>query len=89
MIPAKLQKEAGWRTDPPVSVPSEAKDIFPATDAADPPLDPPGTYSIFQGFFVGPKNEVSLEAPIANSSRFVFPVMRAPACLSRVITVAS
>jgi len=45
------QKEAGWRMDPPVSVPRAAM-ASSAPPAADPPLDPPGTQSAFQGLRV-------------------------------------
>ena len=34
---------------------------------------PPGTLLISQGFEVTPNTEVSVELPIANSSKFVFP----------------
>ena len=44
-----------------------------ATQAALPPELPPGTLLISQGFEVTPKTEVSVELPIANSSKFVFP----------------
>ena len=36
-------KAAGWRTEPPVSVPYEPDASPPATAAAEPPDDPPGT----------------------------------------------
>ena len=39
----KLQKLAGWRIEPPVSVPSAAMQRFPPTAAALPPELPPGT----------------------------------------------
>ena len=37
---------------------------------------------------LGPNAEFSVELPIANSSRFVFPTMTAPASCSRSTTVA-
>ena len=46
------QKAAGWRTEPPVSVPSATGTSPAATAAADPPLDPPATCSTFHGFLV-------------------------------------
>ena len=46
--------DAGCRIEPPVSVPVVAGMSLAATDAADPPELPPGTYSTFQGFLTGP-----------------------------------
>ncbi len=37
------QKLAGWRIEPPVSVPIAANAAHAATAAAEPPDDPPGT----------------------------------------------
>jgi len=60
------------------------------TATAEPPEDPPGTHSGFQGFLLGPKQEFSVEEPKANSSMLVFrPKMVAPDVLSFLITVAS
>ena len=39
---------------------------------------PPGTLLISQGFEVTPNTEVSVELPIANSSKFVFPTQIPP-----------
>ena len=41
------------------------------------------------GLRVGPKADVSVEEPMANSSMLVFPTTTAPARSSRVTTVAS
>ena len=60
-----------------------------ATAAAEPPDDPPGTRLVSWGLRVGPKAEVSVEEPIANSSMLVFPTITAPAAASLVTTVAS
>ena len=67
------QKDAGWRIEPPVSEPREYTAKSAATAAADPPLEPPGTQSGFQGFCVAKKAEFSVVEPIANSSIFVLP----------------
>ncbi len=67
------QSDAGWRIEPPVSDPSASGTNPAATAAADPPDDPPGTLPVFHGFLVGPNAEFSVDEPIANSSRFVFP----------------
>ena len=60
-----------------------------ATAAAEPPEEPPGTRVVSSGFRVGPKAEFSVEAPIANSSRLVFPTITAPASRRRSTMVAS
>ena len=44
---------AGWRIEPPVSVPVAAGSRRAATAAADPPDDPPGTRVLSQGFLTG------------------------------------
>ena len=49
------QKDAGQRTEPPVSEPKEQGASPPATTAALPPLEPPGTRVRSQGFFGRPK----------------------------------
>ena len=83
------QNAAGWRIDPPVSVPVAAGTRPAATAAAEPPDEPPGTRSTSHGLATGPKKLVSLVDPIANSSMFVLPTMTAPAARSCATTVAS
>src|ERR687896_242267 len=80
---------AGWRIEPPVSVPVAAGAIRAATAAAEPPDEPPGTLLAFQGLRTGPYQLVSFDEPIANSSMLVLPSTTAPACASRSTTVAS
>ena len=46
------QKEAGWRTLPPVSDPNAPRHSSAATAAALPPLDPPGTRLRSHGLWV-------------------------------------
>ena len=41
-MPVMPVKAAGWRIEPPVSVPSAAGQSLAATAAADPPEEPPG-----------------------------------------------
>ena len=58
-MPTRPQKAAGWRIDPPVSVPVAAMVMRAATAAAEPPEEPPGTRSRLsprrvQGFFTLP-----------------------------------
>ena len=60
-----------------------------ATAAALPPELPPGTRSGFQGLWLAPKAEVSVELPMANSSRLVLPTSTAPAFQRRSVTVDS
>ncbi len=83
------QTAAGWRIEPPVSVPIASGASYAATDAAEPPEEPPGTRDRSQGLRVGPNAEFSVEEPIANSSMLVLPRMMAPARRSRLVTVAS
>src|SRR3977135_321371 len=81
-------RAAGWRIEPPVSVPI-AQGARPAgTAAALPPDEPPGTRVRSHGLRTGPKPEFSLEEPIANSSWLVLPSSGAPASASFVTTVA-
>jgi hypothetical protein len=61
-----------------------------ATEAAEPPEEPPVTLSKSQGLCVGPKQEFSVEEPNANSSILVFiSNIVAPASFNFLITVAS
>src|SRR5262245_6518228 len=89
LSPTTPQKAAGWRTEPPVSVPRAEAASSPATAAAEPPDEPPGTRSRSQGFRVGLKAECSVEEPIANSSMLVLPSITAPAAPSLATQVAS
>ena len=47
-------KAAGWRIEPPVSVPVAAGTSRAATAAAEPPEEPPGTRFGSQGLRTGP-----------------------------------
>ncbi len=73
------QSAAGWRIEPPVSVPIAQGAVPAATAAALPPLEPPGTRSRSHGFCTGPKPEFSVDEPMANSSWLVLPSTSAPA----------
>src|SRR5215212_1643144 len=75
--------------EPPVSVPMAQGARPPATAAAEPPDEPPGTRPGSHGFRVGRKPEFSVDEPIANSSMLVLPSSTVPAALSRAATVAS
>ena len=61
----------------------------PATAAAEPPDEPPGTRERSQGLRVTPSAECSVDEPIANSSMLVLPSMIAPAASRRATGVAS
>ena len=52
--PTRPQNAAGMRTDPAPSVPNAALPIPHASDAAAPPLDPPGVRLRSNGFRVAP-----------------------------------
>src|SRR5215510_12536751 len=83
------QRAAGWRIEPPVSVPVAAGASRAATAAAEPPELPPGTTSVFQGLRTAPWNELSFDEPIANSSMFVRPMVTVPASFRRCTICAS
>jgi hypothetical protein len=72
---------AGWRIEPPVSVPIASGASYAAQAAADPPPEPPGMRSRSQGFEVTPNAECSVEEPMANSSMLVLPRITRPALL--------
>ncbi len=88
-MPVMPEKLAGWRIEPPVSVPVAAGSSRAATAAAEPPDEPPGTRDGSHGLRTGPQAEFSLDEPIANSSQLSLPRLTAPAAASRATTVAS
>src|SRR6184192_4745948 len=88
-MPTTPHRDAGWRTEPPVSEPSAAGTAPAATSAADPPDEPPGTRVLSNGWSVRPYAECSVEEPMPNSSQLVLPAMSAPAALSFATAVAS
>ena len=89
MRPEIPQSAAGWRTEPPVSVPVAAGTRRAATAAAEPPEEPPGTRRESQGLRAGPKCELSFDEPIANSSMLHLPTSTVPARSSASTTCAS
>ena len=89
LSPTVPVNEAGWRIDPPVSVPMVAGVNFAAKADAEPPEDPPGTRFSPIGFWTFPKKLVSLDDPIANSSQFNFPSKIAPFSHKLFVTVDS
>ena len=96
-MPTVPVSAAGWRIEPPVSVPVAAIAIRAAIAAEDPPDEPPGTSFRAalagsvpdQGLIAGPKALVILPEPIANSSRFVLPSITQPASNNFCETVDS
>lgn len=64
--------------EPPVSLPRLRGASSAETATAEPPDEPPGARSVSHGLWTGPKALFSLVVPIANSSRFVFPMETAP-----------
>ena len=88
-MPVTPHNAAGCLIDPPVSLPKE-HDTNPAeTAAAGPPLDPPGTLVKSHGFLTSPKYYVSFDEPIANSSKFPFPITIPPLCMIFFVTKES
>ncbi len=88
-------KAAGWRIDPPVSVPVAAGHSRAAIAAELPPDDPPGASGALppsarrQGEMTLPNALVSFDDPIANWSMLSLPSMPAPASHSLPDTVDS
>ncbi len=94
MIPTVPVKAAGWRIEPPVSVAVAARQMSAATAAAEPPEEPPATSCLLSpaarhGFTGVPKQEVSFDEPMANSSLLSLPNITAPSRQSCVVTVDS
>src|SRR6185295_19893702 len=94
LIPQIPANAAGWRIEPPVSVPVAPGASRAATAAAEPPDDPPGVSatllpSLRHGLITGPQALVSFDEPIANSSMFSLPSIPAPALRRLADTVLS
>src|SRR5882672_11267342 len=93
-MPTVAVKAAGWRIEPPVSVAVAPMQSSAATADADPPDEPPGTSVVLEpsrrhGLTTGPKQEVSFDEPIANSSLLSLPSITAPSRQSCEVTVDS
>ena len=71
-----------------MSEPSETVTSPAATEAAEPPDEPPGTRSMSHGLLVRWNAEDSVEEPNANSSMLVLPTGVAPAVSRRCTQVA-
>ena len=77
------------RIDPPPSLAVESGTMPEASAADDPPLDPPGVRSRFQGLRVAPNSSLSVKGMCPNSGVFVFPTTIAPAAFSRATSASS
>ncbi len=97
-MPVMPQNEAGWRMEPPVSVPVTAGARRAATaSGAAAGRAARDTRSVAQGLRTGAgaskptgaTAEFSLAEPMANSSQLSLPRVTAPASASLVTTVAS
>src|SRR5580704_16088604 len=88
------QNAAGWRIEPPVSVPVAPAQRFAATAAAEPPDEPPGTSFASEpwrrhGDTTGPKYDDSFDEPMANSSLLSLPSNTAPSRQRLAVTLDS
>src|SRR6188768_2321231 len=86
---------AGWRIEPPVSVPVAAGHSRAATAVLEPPDEPPGASAALppslrrHGEMTLPNADVSFDEPIANWSMLSLPSMPAPATHNLPDTVDS
>ncbi len=87
--PTTLQKLAGFRSEPPRSLPSASASIRAASAAAAPPLLPPELRPGSYGFLVAPNSGLTVCDPAPNSGVFVFPRLMAPAPDIRLTISAS
>ena len=87
--PTSPQKEAGMRTEPPMSVPSAMLTQPEATAAPEPPEEPPGVRAGFQGLRVMPHSGLCVKPAKANSGVVVLPTTMAPASRKRCTMMAS
>src|SRR6266704_1919435 len=78
----------GIRIDPPPSLPVQIGIMPTATAAAEPPDEPPGVRSGFQGLRVMPWRYVRVQLVEPNSGEVVSPTSTAPASSRRAASVA-
>ena len=81
--PTTLQKLAGLRSEPPMSLPSAMGSMPQASATAAPPLLPPQVRDVSYGLRVAPKTGLKVWDPAPNSGTFVLPKEMAPAFFSR------
>ena len=77
------EHEPGMRIEPPPSVPSAIVVMPAATAAAEPPDEPPGEYSRFQGLRVMPHSALRVMGAYASSGVVERAIMMAPASSRR------
>src|SRR5262245_34275942 len=87
--PTTLQNAAGFRSDPPVSLPSAIGTMPQASATPAPPLLPPHVLVTSYGLRVGPNTRLNVCDPAPNSGVFVLPHVIAPADRIRVTISAS
>src|SRR4051812_34365686 len=87
--PVMPVNDAGIRTEPPLSVPSERCTWRRATALAPPPLEPPTLRPWSQGLTVVPNIGLAPVAPSANSCMLFLPMQTAPARFSALTIQAS
>ena len=85
--PTSPQNPAGIRIDPPPSPAVAAVRMPPATADDEPPEEPPGVRSVFQGLRVAPLSTVRVRFTPPNSDDVVRPTAIAPASTSRATIV--
>ena len=67
MYPTRLQVDAGILIDPPMSEPVQMVEVPEASDAEDPPEEPPDVMLVFQGFLVTPHRPDQVKPAHENS----------------------
>ena len=87
--PTMLQKFAGLRREPPISLPSARGTMPHARETAAPPLLPPHVLVRSYGFSVRPKTSLNVWEPAPNSGVFDLPTDIAPALFRRSTIKAS
>ena len=87
--PTTLQKLAGLRSDPPMSLPSASATMPVASATAAPPLLPPGVSAGSYGLRVGPNSRLVVCDPAPNSGTLVLPTRTPPARCTRSASTAS
>src|SRR5699024_3841074 len=87
--PNRPQAAAGIRIEPPPSLAPAIGTTPAATNAAEPPEEPPGVCSTCQGLRVAPHASGSVTPLIANSGVLVRPKIMAPAARHRLTNSAS
>jgi hypothetical protein len=81
--PITPQNEAGILIEPPISEPVASAADPAARDAADPPLDPPGEYSVCHGLRVTPHSLDQVTGAQQNSGVVVRACTMPPASMIR------